>query len=273
MKPVLRPTITANDPSAHAHPVMPATAGIHDLLLKRPLFLLAALVALLAGCSSSPPPPPPVFTPLTYNYLPPIVLTVSNIAFQNSYVPDPQAAALIAQDPAPPAATVMAMAQHRLVANGTPGTGTFTLETASIEPAGDNYIGNISIRLDVVSADGRKTGYTEASVAVTQTAPDPDAGPDQVQEVLYSMTKQLMDELNVQLQYQIQRNMGSWVSYNTNAATPALNSGAISNGGIQAAPLPSPGAAPAPVPGSQAPQAVPLPPGSGVLGQLPITPQ
>ncbi len=236
-----------------------------------PYILVAGLTALLAGCSSSPPPPPPVFTPLSYNYLPPIVLTVSNIAFQNSYVPDPQAAALIAQDPAPPAATVMAMAQHRLVANGTPGTGTFTLETASIEPVGDNYVGNISVRLDVVSADGRKTGYTEASVAVTQTAPEPDAGPDGVQEVLYSMNKQLMDQLNVQLQYQIQRNMGSWVSYNTNAATPALNSGSINNGAIQAAPLQAPGAA-TPVTGA-APTPVPLAPGSGVLGQLPITPQ
>jgi hypothetical protein len=250
------------------HASQPRLLGI------RPTIFFAALAALLAGCSSSPPPPPPpVFAPLSYNYLPPIVLTVSNIAFQNSYVPDPAAAALISQDPAPPAATVMAMAQHRLVANGTPGTGTFTLETAAIEPVGDNYVGNISVRLDVVSADGRKTGYTEASVAVTQSAPDPDAGPDQVQAVLYSMTKQLMDQLNVQLQYQIQRNMGSWVSYNTNAATPALNSGSISNGGIQAAPLPSPGAAPAPVSGSPAPQPVPLPPGSGVLGQLPVTPQ
>ncbi len=242
------------------------------------LCFAAALTLLLAGCSSSPPPPPQVFAPLTYNYLPPINLTVSNVIFTNSYVPDPPAATLISQDPAPPADTVMAMAQHRLVANGTPGTATFTLETASIEAVGDNYVGNISIRLDVVSADGRKTGYTTAAVSVTQPLPDSDATPNEVQGVLYSVTKQLMDQLNVQLQYQIQHNIGSWVSYNTNAATPALNSAGIGNGGIQAAPLLAPGATPTTTTTTTTTTVVPSPtttPGSppmGVLGQLPVSP-
>jgi len=252
--------------------------------LKSTLFA-AGLAALLAGCASSPPPPPQVFAPLTYDYLPPIVLTVSNVTFQNNYVPDPSAATLIGQDPSSPADTVMAMAQHRLVANGTPGNATFTLETASIEPVGDNYVGTISVQLNVVSADGRKTGYTEASVSVTQTAPDSDATPNQVQAVLYSMTKQMMDQLNVQLQYHIQHDMGSWVSYATDTATPALNSGSVANGGIQAAPLPAPGATAAPSPGAAAPPQppvaappatlapVPLPPGSGILGQMPVSPQ
>jgi hypothetical protein len=241
-------------------------------------WLAAAIAASLAGCSS-PPPPLQVFPPLDYTYLPPIVLTVSGITVQNSYVPDPAAANLIGQDPAPPATTVIAMAQHRLVANGTPGTATFTLETASIEPVGNSYVGSISVRLDVASADGRKTGFTEASVAVTQTAPDPDATQNQVQAVLYGMTKQLMDQLNVQLQYQIQHDMGSWISYATNAATNALNSGAIGNGGIQAAPLQPPGSPPATatptVPGAALPGAQ-LPsaqlPGEGVLGQMPVAP-
>ncbi len=251
----------------------------------------ATLAGLLAGCGGSPPPQPQIFTPLSYNYLPPIVLTVSSITLQNNYVPDAAAAALIGNDPAPPADTIMAMAQHRLVANGTPGTATFTLETASIEPVGDNYVGNVSVRLTVVSADGRKTGYTEAAVNVTQSAPDSDATPNQVQAVLYSITKQLMDRLNVQLQYQIQTNMGSWVSYGTNAAVPALNSAAPANGGIQAAPLLAPGAttstttttttvAPVlPTTGTPATTTtvVPLPatpgqPPMGVLGQMPATP-
>jgi hypothetical protein len=270
-----------------------------NLHLKSTLFAagLAALLPALAGCSSSPPPPPQVFAPLTYNYLPPIVLTVSNIEFQNNYVPDPSAETLIGQDPAVPADTVMAMAQHRLVASGTPGTATFTLQTASIEPVGDNYVGTISVQLNVVSADGLKTGFTEASVSATQTAPGSDATANQVQAVLYSMTKQMMDQLNVQLQYHIQHDMGSWVSYSNNTAAPGLNSGSASNGGIVAAPLPAPGAtapltgpgatapltqsgATAPVTGSSAPATppaalapVPLAPGSGILGQMPVSPQ
>jgi hypothetical protein len=247
----------------------------------------AALAACLSACSSSPPPPPQVFSPLTYNYLPPIRLTVSNVTLQNQYVPDPAAATLDGENPSPLADTIMAMAQHRLVANGTPGTATFTIQTASIEPVGDNYVGNVSVRLDVVSADGRKTGYTVASVNVTQTAPDADASQNDVQAELYSITKQLMDRLNVQLQYQIQSNMSSWVSYGTNAAVPALNSAA--RGGIQAAPLLAPGATPSttttvvtPTTPATAPPittttVVPVPatPGSppmGVLGQMPSTP-
>jgi hypothetical protein len=248
----------------------------------------ALLTSLLTACSSSPPPPPQVFAPLSYNYLPPILLTVSNITLQNDYVPDPAAATLNGENPSPLADTIMAMAQHRLVANGTPGTATFSIETASIEPVGDNYVGNVSVRLDVVSADGRKTGYTVASVNVTQTAPDSDASQNDVQAELYSITKQLMDRLNVQLQYQIQSNMGSWVTYATNAAVPSLNSAAP--GGIQAAPLPAPGApasatttpttttvAPSATGAATTTTVVPLPatpgePPMGVLGQMPSTP-
>ncbi len=237
--------------------------------------LAAALAACLTACSSSPPPPPQVFTPLTYNYLPPIMLTVANVTLQNDYVPDAAAAALDSQNPSPLVDTIMAMARHRLVANGTPGTATFTLETASIEPVGDNYVGNVSVRLDVVSADGRKTGYTVASVNVTQTAPDSDASQNDIQAELYNITKQLMDRLNVQLQYQIQTNMGSWVSYATGAAVPALNSAAP--GGIQAAPLPAPGAPASTTSSPTTTTVVPLPvtpgePPMGVLGQMPATP-
>ncbi len=215
------------------------------------------------------------------------MLTVATVNLQNDYVPDPAAATLNGENPSPLVDTIMAMAQHRLVANGTPGTATFTIETASIEPVGNNYVGNVSVRLDVVSADGRKTGYTVASVNVTQTAPDPDASQNDIQAELYSITKQLMDRLNVQLQYQIQSNMGSWVTYANNAAVPALNSAAP--GSIQAAPLPAPGAPAATTtttptttaaPTAATPTTttvVPLPatpgePPMGVLGQMPSTP-
>jgi hypothetical protein len=252
-----------------------------------PVLLILGVTGLLglSGCGNSPPPPPQVFPPLDYSYLPPIVLNISNITVQNNYVPDPAAATLIGQDPEPPANALMAMLQHRLVANGTPGNGTVTIEDASIEPAGGNYVGAMTVRLDVASADGRKTGFTEASVSVTQTAPDSDATPNQVQAVLYGVTKQLMDAMNVQLQYQIQRNMGSWISYTANAATPALNSGTAGGGVIQATPLQAPDAtapatgAPAPLtPAAAAPG--PLPPGdvvpdsslpTGSLGTLPVS--
>jgi hypothetical protein len=48
------------------------------------------------------------------------------------------------------------------------------------------------------------------------------------------MTKKLMDAMNVQLQYQIQRNLKSWTVWN---AAPGAVSAPGGNGVIQAAPL------------------------------------
>jgi len=245
------------------------------------LFRIAALAAglTLAACSSSPPPPPVNYPPLNYSYLPPITLKVATVNVQNDYVPDPGAATLIGEDPEPPATALLGVATQRLVANGTPGTATFTIENASIEEANGNLTGTLTARLDVISADGRRNGFTEASVSHTETAPDPDAAPADVQAALYGMTKQLMDEMNVQMQYQIQRNLSDWVVYAPNAAAPPLNSNA--SGAIIATPLPGsaviPGAPPAPpasptVPVPPAQPGAPLPLGSHVLGTLPVTP-
>jgi hypothetical protein len=240
---------------------------------------LAATIA-LAACSGSPPPPPVTYQPLNYSYLPPITLKVATVNIQNDYVPDPGAATLIGHDPEPPATALLGVATQRLVANGTPGTANFTIENASIEETNGNLTGTLTARLDVVSADGRRNGFTEASVTHTQTAPDPDASQADLQAALYGMTKALMDVMNVQLQYQIQRNLSDWVVYAPNAAAPPLNKGA-GNGAIIATPLPNtaviPGAPPsAPAvplaPVAPAQTGAPLPLGSRILGTLPVTP-
>jgi hypothetical protein len=192
----------------------------------------------LAACSGGPPPAPVVYKPLDYSYLPPIFLKVTSVSVQNGYVPDPDAAALISQAPEAPANALLDMANRRLVANGAPGTAAFTVETASINQAGGNLTGVMTVRLSVTSPDNRTTGYAEASVTNSVAAPDADDGPDKMRAALYDLTKRLMDSMNVQLQYQIQRNLGSWVSYSTNAAVAPLNSGGSSGGGIVATPLP-----------------------------------
>jgi hypothetical protein len=206
-----------------------------------PVFALLAL----AGCGGSPPPVQS-FPPLDYTYLPPIMLKVSSITVVNQYVPDPGAATLLGEDPEPPATALQDMLNHRLVANGTPGTATVTIEAASIDQVGSNYTGTLTVRLDVQSADGHSTGYTMASVTHSETAPDPDSDQATVQAALYGVTKKLMDAMNVQLQYQIQQNLGSWVAFSANAAVPPLGAAPASGGiagGIQATPLSAPGAA------------------------------
>jgi len=194
----------------------------------------------LAACSGpAPVPQPQVFAPLNYDYLPPIVLKVSSLNVVNNYVPSADEGALIAQDPEAPATALLAMLNHRLVASGQPGTGTVTVQTASINQVNGNFTGAMTVDVNLASADGRSTGFAEASVSASQTAPDPDSG--QTQAALYAVTKQLMDNMNVQLQYQIQHNLGPFVSYSAAPGAAPLAAGPA--GAIQATPLAAPGAA------------------------------
>ena len=238
---------------------------------RRRSLLLPVLLAIgLSACGGGGETQPESFSPLNYDYLPPIRLHVANISIENDYVPDQGASTLIAEDPDPPASALLRMLQHRLVPDGTPGNGTAKIENASLEQVGNEYVGMMTVRLDLASADGREKGYTEATVSVTQTAPGADGGSDAVRAALYTITKQLMDSMNVQLQYQIQHNLGDWISYGVNAAAAPFGQ-AGSSGGIQAAPLGAPGTQPpasqpsSPQPG--APQSL-LPPPSGSSSSL-----
>ena len=173
-------------------------------------FSTLAVVA-LAGCSS--PPLAQNFPPLDYSYLPPLVLKVANVNIVNNYVPGPDTAALLAQDPEPPANALLGMLNHRVVASGAPGMGTVTIQTASINQVGGQLTGTLTVDVSVASPDGRSTGYAEASVTAARSAPDPNAPQGDMQAALYSLTKQLMDDMNVQLQYQMQHNLSGWLSW------------------------------------------------------------
>ena len=222
--------------------------------LKTWYFSPFALLA-LAACSS-PPPPLQTFAPLDYSYLPPLVLKVANLNVTNNYVPTPTQANLIAEDPASPITPLQAMLNHRIVASGAPGSATVTIQNASIDLVGNNLVGNMIVGVHVASQDGLSTGDTEAQVSATQTAPDSDASQNATQAALYGLTKQLMDDMNVQLQYQMQHNLGSWISWSGAPGAAPLAAGPTgAPGAIQAAPL----APLTPAPGAPATGAAPLP--------------
>jgi hypothetical protein len=211
-----------------------------------PFSSLAVLA--LAGCST--PPPVQNFPPLDYSYLPPLVLKVSNLTVVNNYVPTPATVALLAQDPAPPTTTLLAMLNHRVVASGAPGTGTVTIQNASVQEIDGTLTGAMTVDVNVASPDGLSTGYAEATVSASRSAPDPDAAPGDMEAALYGLTKQLMDDMNVQLQYQMQHNLSGWLSWSgpAGAGQAGYPTGAASGGAIQATPLTAPGGAAVPVP-------------------------
>jgi hypothetical protein len=235
--------------------------------------LALALVGLLAGCGGSTPPP--TFAPLDYSYLPPITLRVATVNVVNNYVPTPGAATMLAQDPVQPGSVLTQVLSRRLIANGTPGTATATIDTASIDQNGDNLTGTLTVELNVVSADGLHTGYTTATVTQSDSAPDSNSSQSDVSAALYQLTKELMDAMNVQLQYQVVHNLGSWVVGAGMPAAPGLVPGSAGvPDGIQASPLTTPPGAPAPLtsglpPPAGTPTAVP---GGPPMQLVPATP-
>ncbi|HYP62283.1 MAG TPA: hypothetical protein VEQ16_00260 [Acidocella sp.] len=222
--------------------------------MKKILRLLPALA--LAGCSSSPPAQN--FAPLDYSYLRPIIFKVTTLNVVNNYTPGTDEQPLIASNPAPPAATLMAMLQNRMQPSGQPGSGTITVQQASITEAGGNLSGQMTVDLNLTSADGHSTGFAEASVSRSETAPNDDPTSPDMKAALYQMTKDLMTAINVELPYQIAHNIPNWVSWTSPAGAagglPAAGGGAAP-GTIQSSPLGAPGAATgtAPVPAASAP--------------------
>lgn len=205
--------------------------------MKKLVFALPLLA--LAACGTTPPTP--TFTPLNYSYLPPILLKVSQINVTNSYVPTPSQVATASLDPAPPAITLLNMLKQRLQPAGQPGTGTVTVQAAYVDQVNGMLVGRMVVDLNLASANGLSTGFTEASVSASETAPDSNA-PSDMQVALYGLTKRLMTQMNVQLQYQIQRNMPDWISWtNSRAAIPSsADAVAPSDVGVQATPLAAP---------------------------------
>ncbi|MCU4159300.1 hypothetical protein AiwAL_04165 [Acidiphilium sp. AL] len=206
--------------------------------------LASALLAVplgLAACSSGPPVPTS-FPPLDYSYLPPITLKVASVQVRDEYLPGPNAAQMITLAPEAPASALARMAQERLVADGSPGAAVFVIKRAALDQVGDMLDGTMTVELDVRASNGQRAGYADATVSRSTTAPSNES-PDRMRAALYDLTKRMMADMNVELQYQIQKSLPDWLAYAPGvgmapaSATPPPYSG---NSGIQAEPLPTP---------------------------------
>jgi uncharacterized cupin superfamily protein len=196
------------------------------LFFKKPVLSSLALASVfsLTACSSSPPPAPIIYKPLDFSYLPPLTLRVASVNVQNTYVPGPDEATLIGEDPEAPANAISDLLNHRLIPSGAPGTANVTIETASLDESGGTLTGTMAVRVDVASADGRSTGYTEASISHREAAPDGNASQEDVRAALYDMTKTLTEDLNDRLQYQLEHDLSSWMVYGGSAgAAPVVS--------------------------------------------------
>ena len=162
-----------------------------------------------AACGGDTPTRP--MPPLRYDYLAPLRLNVATVDVGNAPPPNP----IEAQSPAPLGATLRQMALDRLAAGGTSGRAVFTIDTAQVERSSNHLDGLAAVRLEIFTDDDARAGFAEARVTRSFTTGG------NLREALYDLTRQMMDDMNVELEFQIRRSLRDWLQDPTAAPPPA----------------------------------------------------
>ncbi|HVB66647.1 MAG TPA: hypothetical protein VNE67_02175 [Acetobacteraceae bacterium] len=216
----------------------------------------ALLLPLLLAACGGEAPAPVSYTPLDYSYLPPLQLNVARVEVEQHFIPSDQPPSVNQYDPVSPTAALRRMAVERLKPFGSAGRAVFVIENASLVQGGDTITGTFTVRLEIYTSAGTRAAFAEATVS-RQVVGEV----HNLSETLYLLTRQLMDRMNVELEYQIRRSLGDWLVAPGAQAAP-----------VQAAPLMAPGGsvpaytAPA-YPASPGAQPPSLPPPSGLPPQ------
>ena len=167
----------------------------------RRLSLLLLLPLLLAACGGGEHEYPP----LHYSYLTPLRLNVATIEIEQHFVPSNVSPDVSQLDPVQPVQALRNMAEDRLQAFGSSGRAVFVIQNASLTRRGDTAYGDLDVEIDIYTAANVRTAYAQARVSATHSgdADDP--------SVLYGMTKNMMDRMNVELEFQMRRSLGAWL--------------------------------------------------------------
>jgi hypothetical protein len=187
------------------------------LLARRAVLFLPFV---LASCGDDDEPPVRAvrrdFPPLRYGYLPPISLNVQRVEMAEEFIPPSGGDEISGSSPVSFADTLYAMARDRLKPVAPTGTATFRILTASVTRHRDTLNGVLAVRLDVSDADGGNSGFAEARVNANHSGPVADQ-----RAAVYDMLKSMMDDMNVELEYQLRNKLRAWV-IDAPAATPPV---------------------------------------------------
>jgi hypothetical protein len=172
----------------------------------------------LAACGGEPPPTE-AYTQLHYEYLPKLRLNVGSITVDDRAHPTgPDDIA--AQSPAIPALALEQMAHDRLFAAATAGSASFVVDQASIvrQPNG-TLSGVLAVHIDIATPSGASAGYAAAEV---QRQHIPGSDPENLQNNLYDLTKQMMDAMNVEFEFQLRKTLSTWLVTGTAVPAPVV---------------------------------------------------
>lgn len=194
------------------------------------LLLVSPMIGLTA-CSHDEPK---TFAPLTYDYLNPIFFNVGQMDVQNLAGTQRYPRDVTNLSPVLPASALQNMANTRFQARGSAGKAVFTINRASLQEQGHNGIyGQMDATLDIYNSSNKKVGSVQASVNHTYDI-DSSKGAASSRANLYDATQKLMQDMNVELEFQIRKHLSSWIVDAT--GTPI-------SGGVQTQDLGKPGAA------------------------------
>ena len=177
-----------------------------SIKLGRRMALLLPLAAAACGRSG----PARELPPLRYDYLKTLPLNVATVDIGDAPLPS----RIEGQSPVRLGGAARQMAVDRLLAVGTSGRAVFVIEEARIDRVSDGLLGVLAVHLDVVTTEGVRAGYAEARVTRSSTI----AG--DLREALYDLTRQMLDDMNVEFEFQIRRSLRDWLQDTATAPNP-----------------------------------------------------
>lgn len=151
------------------------------------------------------------FPALHYNYLTLLRLNVGAVDVGEPPPPGP----LDALNPAPPGPALRQMALDRLGAGGTTGRAVFHIDAVQITQGSSGLQGVMAVHLDILDPSGGRVGFAEARVSRLSD------GSRGLRAALYDMTRSMMDDMNVEFEFQVRRSLKAWLQDATTAPLPA----------------------------------------------------
>ena len=173
---------------------------------------LLLLLPLLAACASGDEPrsyPLP-----SYSHLTPLRLNVASIEVDDRSAPvsGDQVAAL---SPLRPADALKQMAQDRLTVGGSGGRAVFVIDQADVRRGGAGLDGRMAVHLDIYAGGEQRVGFAEAQVVRRRVSTDMGEDP---RAVLYDFVAQMMDDMNVEFEFQVRRSLKEYLQDTAGAA-------------------------------------------------------
>jgi hypothetical protein len=183
------------------------------MIARRSVLLLPFLATACGGDDDAPRS----FPMPSYSYLTPIGLNVANLEIDDQS-PPPGSGSIEGLSPLRPSDALKQMANDRLVAAGSAGRAAFVIDQASLRRTPGGIEGTMAIHLDVFAGPGsERAGYAEARVARRRTSTNTNEDP---RAVLYDFTVQMMNDMNVEFEFQVKRSLRDWLQGTAAGAAP-----------------------------------------------------